>query len=479
MKDQLCFICPAFWTSDFKDPRVVEKICSEAEASELIQALKRIYKKQSQGRELDLLIAKQQGESLNLRSLDLSQNSVRETLLNCRGLLIADLKERYLQGESFRAEQAGSSLIDLIEMARALNLPCLGLASGFSTLVYAGLLRAYGSKHLSLAADCELKDSDWRIFWPEDPANRASEESGELKSTANSSLRFGGQREKLSSDPDYPQIFTQDSSLYLLHRGERELHPAIQGRLYRAGWVYLATDENEQKASCLALSSDAFHLALISDFDFSQDAEPDLLCEFVHRALKQEAQPDNSSLRKSALAARAALTDTARAAFSAKIIAQLLASEEFKEAKNILIYRAVKAEVNLDALRALEGELGKRFFYPFCSSKTELIALRPESEAAWQSGSFGIPEPIPEQSEEISAGELDLVIAPCVAFAENCERIGMGAGYYDRFLPQCKRAYIMAVAFEAQKLAYLEPKPWDYPLDSVLTEAGRYDRKGG
>ena len=36
--------------------------------------------------------------------------------------------------------------------------------------------------------------------------------------------------------------------------------------------------------------------------------------------------------------------------------------------------------------------------------------------------------------------QLDLVLVPCTAFDAGCYRVGMGKGYYDRYLPYCTRA---------------------------------------
>ena len=55
-------------------------------------------------------------------------------------------------------------------------------------------------------------------------------------------------------------------------------------------------------------------------------------------------------------------------------------------------------------------------------------------------------------------------------------RMGMGAGYYDRFLPKCTRADIVGVAFEAQKAEVLPADPWDRPMDIIYTEKRSYPK---
>jgi len=52
--------------------------------------------------------------------------------------------------------------------------------------------------------------------------------------------------------------------------------------------------------------------------------------------------------------------------------------------------------------------------------------------------------------------------------------MGMGGGYYDRYLPRCVNAVITAVAFEAQKSDKIAMEPWDEPVQGVFTEERTY-----
>ncbi len=182
-------------------------------------------------------------------------------------------------------------------------------------------------------------------------------------------------------------------------------------------------------------------------------------------------------LRKTGKSSRAALPANERFEKSAAIAKKVIASDEFKNAKVIMIYRAFGAEVDLNLLTRAAKEYGKHLLYPLCTSKTEMIALEPLSDDAWVCGSYGITEPVREKSKEYMPAEINLVICPCTAFDEECSRIGMGGGYYDRFLPECLNARIVAVAFEAQKTKHIPAEPWDYVMDKVYTEDMIYINK--
>ena len=53
----------------------------------------------------------------------------------------------------------------------------------------------------------------------------------------------------------------------------------------------------------------------------------------------------------------------------------------------------------------------------------------------WEVGAYGIRTPVLERAALIRPEALDLVLVPCTAFDAVCRRVGMGKGYYDRYLP--------------------------------------------
>ena len=178
-------------------------------------------------------------------------------------------------------------------------------------------------------------------------------------------------------------------------------------------------------------------------------------------------------IRQEKISARKALTPEERTVFSREISGKLLASEYYKNSDTIMIYQAMQGEVDLTKFSQLAKAEGKRLCYPKCISKTEMIALDPK-EDVWNVGAFGIKEPNLEWSEIIEPEGIGLIICPCTAFDENCNRLGMGAGYYDRFLEKATNADIVAVAFEIQKADSIPMDEYDKIMDSVFTEKRIY-----
>ena len=80
---------------------------------------------------------------------------------------------------------------------------------------------------------------------------------------------------------------------------------------------------------------------------------------------------------------------------------------------------------------------GKTLAYPVCGEAYSLTAAVPGPDG-WEMGQYGIRTPILSRSEILLPEALDLVLVPCTAFDADCFRVGMGKGYYDRYLPAAK-----------------------------------------
>lgn len=178
--------------------------------------------------------------------------------------------------------------------------------------------------------------------------------------------------------------------------------------------------------------------------------------------------------RKSALSSRRALSDEQRSRYSAAICRRLLNLHELENAKTVLSYLASWDEVDLSALDCALESRGVTVAYPVCIEKGHMEAYEPENADALLPGAYGIKAPAVERSRQISPGDMDVVLVPCVAFDEVRNRLGHGAGYYDRYLPRCNRAKFICVAFEAQRLDRVTTDEYDTKMDMVITELAGY-----
>lgn len=86
-----------------------------------------------------------------------------------------------------------------------------------------------------------------------------------------------------------------------------------------------------------------------------------------------------------------------------------------------------------------------------------------------EEGAFGVPTPI-AKSATIRP---ELVLVPLLAYDREGNRLGYGAGYYDRTLAALRRAgevLCVGLAFAGQRIDRIPVEPDDEPLDWIVTE---------
>jgi 5-formyltetrahydrofolate cyclo-ligase len=91
---------------------------------------------------------------------------------------------------------------------------------------------------------------------------------------------------------------------------------------------------------------------------------------------------------------------------------------------------------------------------------------------------YGIPEPASVADGWLRGRDLDVVLAPLVAFDDTGHRLGMGGGFYDRSFgiigrrAAWRRPFFVGLAYEFQHVDALAARRWDVPLHAVVTERG-------
>ena len=165
------------------------------------------------------------------------------------------------------------------------------------------------------------------------------------------------------------------------------------------------------------------------------------------------------------------LTPAERAAKSQAIRKRFGELEEVRAAQTVLGFMPMPDEV--DTRPILEDLLaaGKRVFLPRSSKEDRcIIPIRLRSLDALREGMYGILEP--DSEETCSPSELDVIMVPARGFDQQGNRLGRGAGYYDRFMAQSGfRALRCGVAFACQVLPEIPCAPHDLPVQLLVTES--------
>ncbi len=87
---------------------------------------------------------------------------------------------------------------------------------------------------------------------------------------------------------------------------------------------------------------------------------------------------------------------------------------------------------------------------------------------------YGIPEPA--HNNTIASKKLDLVFIPLLSFDYSGNRVGYGAGFYDRFLAECRRDTLkVGLAISGPFEGTIETNKFDIPLDLCITHKQVYD----
>ncbi len=174
---------------------------------------------------------------------------------------------------------------------------------------------------------------------------------------------------------------------------------------------------------------------------------------------------------------RAALSEERLEIHSALICDHLLRWFQRWQPHCIGAYRGLRGEVDLTPLTVSLARRGTRIALPVMDAKRpgrmHFHAWGPDAPLC-QNG-FGIAEPCPD-APRIWRREMQVVLLPLVAFDHAGNRMGMGAGYYDRYFARRRfgihRPKLIGVAHALQGVEALPSQPWDVPLDGVVTEDG-------
>lgn len=182
------------------------------------------------------------------------------------------------------------------------------------------------------------------------------------------------------------------------------------------------------------------------------------------------------SLRREALARRDALAPAVR-----RCAAEAVAGRPFPVevgGRTVAGFSPMRSEINpIPLMRRLVGQ-GARLALPVIQGRGRPLLFRAYAFGdRLAAGVWGIREPLPEQPELAP----DVIIVPLAAFDRSGQRIGYGAGYYDRTLQALgatKPIVAVGLAFAAQEIGAVPANPHDFRLDLVLTERELIDCRG-
>lgn len=174
-------------------------------------------------------------------------------------------------------------------------------------------------------------------------------------------------------------------------------------------------------------------------------------------------------LRREFLSRRKAIPRDERDIISRELVKKFLATEIYRESKIIMAYASTPDELQLDELFTAIFADGKILAIPFISGKGDMQAVVVPSFDALEIGAFNIRTVKRDCRRFVEPAQIDCVIVPGAAFDVNGGRLGVGGGYYDRFLTQTVNAKKIALAYGFQLVAELPIEAHDIKVDAVIT----------
>jgi 5-formyltetrahydrofolate cyclo-ligase len=184
---------------------------------------------------------------------------------------------------------------------------------------------------------------------------------------------------------------------------------------------------------------------------------------------------DKHALRNSLRRQRCDIDAQLRAAFDDSICRHLQELITTRKFSSIAGYWPFNGEPDLVPLFRQLMDSGCEVALPVISSRRQgmMKFCRWEKDMPLVENRFGIPEP--PDTPGLSISHFELLVMPLVAYDKSGNRLGMGAGYYDRHLQElrhCRLPLRVGAAYSLQEVGPLAKNDWDIHLHGVVNERG-------
>ncbi|MCL4477363.1 MAG: 5-formyltetrahydrofolate cyclo-ligase [Nitrospirae bacterium] len=183
---------------------------------------------------------------------------------------------------------------------------------------------------------------------------------------------------------------------------------------------------------------------------------------------------EKSRIRQQVLRKRDSIDPATRKAKDLLIIEKFLSLSEFERSQAILFFASFRSEVSTVPLIEEALRLGKRVVLPSVDpAHKELRLYEIKGLNELSPGYMSIPEPVVPGERERDINDVTLAVVPGAAFDSRGNRLGYGAGFYDRLLSRLKRQIpLIAIAYEEQIVDSLPSEPHDIRVHMIVTDKG-------
>lgn len=178
---------------------------------------------------------------------------------------------------------------------------------------------------------------------------------------------------------------------------------------------------------------------------------------------------EKERLRKKVLFQRNSFSGRQEA--SEKITAAVVACPSFQMAEWVFAYVAIGTEVTVNALIEYAWRQRKRVAVPVTvPERKDMFFAEITSWNELSCCQFGLWEPKRKVQERYPEGNTFFLV-PGVAFDRRKNRLGYGAGYYDRYFAKYTECYKRGIAFSCQLVETVYPQAHDCKMNEIITES--------
>lgn len=185
--------------------------------------------------------------------------------------------------------------------------------------------------------------------------------------------------------------------------------------------------------------------------------------------------------RAGVLKIRDGMPEEERIRSSASISQRLFDFAPFIEAQTVMFFVSFRSEVLTEEMIRRAMRLGKRVVVPISkiADRTLIPTEIRDYGKELGEGAYGILEPLAEYVRPVDPGEIDFVAVPGSVFDRDGNRVGYGAGFYDRFRERIRHeCCYAALAFSFQVVDSAPYEPHDKKVDYIITEKEIVDCRG-
>ena len=193
----------------------------------------------------------------------------------------------------------------------------------------------------------------------------------------------------------------------------------------------------------------------------------------IMRPMEPPVKELKADLRTQCLARRRGLAPNQVAAGSRAILQRLLALDEYCRAQMVHTYVSSKDnEVDTRDFIRLSLEKCKRMAVPVVEPGTRVLQhAEIQDPGQLRPGRWGLLQPGADHQHWIGdLDTIDLVVVPGLAFDARGHRLGLGGGYYDRFLARVQAPKV-GLSYDCLLLREVPVERGDVAVDIVVTES--------